>query len=54
MKRFRAPLWLIETVCVGVGAVGVAMWSIPAALVTVGVSGVTACEVRQYIARKAQ
>lgn len=46
MGKFRAPLWAIEGVCVGITAVGVAMWSIPAALVTVGVIGVAACEVR--------
>lgn len=46
MKKIRVPLWLVETVCVGVGVVGVGMWSVPAALVTAGVVGVAACEVR--------
>lgn len=46
MKRVRVPLWLIETVFVGVGAAGVALWSVPAALVTVSVVGIAACEVR--------
>lgn len=45
-KRPFVPLTLVEAVFVGVGAFGVAMWSVPAAFVAVGVAGVAACEVR--------
>lgn len=45
-KRVFVPLSLVEAVFVGIGAFGVALWSVPAALVTVGVVGVAACEVR--------
>ena len=39
-------LFAVEAVSVAIAAVGVAMWSIPAAFVAVGVVGVAACEVR--------
>ena len=37
---------VLELVAVLLVVVGVAMWSVPAALIVAGVAGVVACEVR--------